>query len=77
MNHLVFERRRNTQINFLRKNIQGNSDVTCDFREETLTDVGMLEQSADPGFSLQLLMVYKTVAHFHNNVSDVKQTGER
>lgn len=31
--------------------------------EETvwdLTDVGVLEQSADPGLSLQLLVVYKT-----------------
>ena len=36
---------------------QVKSKLTCDFREETLTDVGVLEQSADPGFSLQLLMV--------------------
>ena len=39
--------------------------------EAALTDVGVLEQSADAGFSLQLLMVYKTVTPgSYNHVSD-------
>lgn len=35
-----------------------------------LTDVGVLEQSADASFSLQFLVVYKTVKAGFNYISD-------
>lgn len=45
-----------------------------------LTDVGVLEQSADPGFSLQLLMVWRTVKlwfYHHTPTHTVKSKHSR
>lgn len=38
--------------------------------KKRLTDVGMFEQSADPGLSLQLLMVYRSI--YQNTGSGLK-----
>lgn len=40
-------------------------------KNQSLTNVGVLQQSADPGFSLQFLMVYKTVLQLYHNISDL------
>lgn len=48
-------------------------EIRCKSSEETvgdLTDVWVLEQSADPGFSLQLLVVYKTIKPQHISALD-------
>lgn len=52
-------------------NHRSNQNLIKEETLKSLTNVGVLEQSADPGFSLQFLMVYKTVLQLYHNISDL------